>query len=254
MNIPTLIVEDNPQAARELSQMLSAQAQITPLEIVSSLAEAREAISRMRPVLLFIDIELPDGNGIDFWDELRCSAGSFMHAIFYTAFDHYAIRALRSGGHDYLLKPVSQDDVTAALSRFYASCTGRFLASQNSLGGGIPENEQSMDIMVLDSLGHRIAIKPSDICYFSYVSNRKIWEVFCMDGKNYTLRHGINAPRLLQISPKFVQTHKSYIVNTSYITRIENTRIVLCHPYENAEDVQVTKLYRNDLLEHFYQL
>lgn len=251
MNIPTLIVEDNPQAAAALAEMLEKQKQLAPVQVAHSLAEARDAICTLRPVLLFLDIELPDGNGIDFWEEMRNTYAGFLHVVFYTAFDQYVLRVLRAGGHDYLLKPVSQEEVVAALSRFYTSCTEHYLSVQNAGGGSAARGEQPQDILVLDNLGNRVAIKPAEICFFRYVSPRKLWEVFCMDGSSYTLRHGAKAPLLLQISPNFVQTHKSYIVNTSCITRIEGSHIFLTHPYENFDEVQVSKLYRNELLERF---
>lgn len=113
--IRTMIVDDEEHARETLALKL---ARYCPeLELVASLATAAEAVSAIRqrePDLLFLDIEMPDGSGFRVLDSL---ARADLRVIFVTAFQEYAIRALRHGAVDYLLKPVDPLELQAAVAR-----------------------------------------------------------------------------------------------------------------------------------------
>lgn len=252
MKIKALIIEDNPQAALVLEELCAAHPDVDIVGTVGSLEEGRELFYCQRPNLLFLDIELPDGSGIDFWNEVRSQVSWHTHVVFYTAFDHYVIDALRSQAHDFLLKPVLADDFNDMLSRYYRKCTELLLTDAPRISGDA-ENGKA-PLMVVDNKNNRIVIQPESIALFHYISDRKLWETVCVDGESYIMRHGLNADRILDLSGNFVQVHKSYIVNIKFMARFEDNHIVFRPPFENIKDVTVSKLHRHALFEHFCML
>ena len=110
------IIEDEPPAQRRLEKLLAAtrpEAQVVfSCDTVSGARIALE--SREHPDLIFSDIELADGNCFDLWStvEVHCPI------IFTTAYDQYAVRAFEVNSVDYLLKPVEEARLAAALDKF----------------------------------------------------------------------------------------------------------------------------------------
>jgi DNA-binding LytR/AlgR family response regulator len=121
----TLIIEDEPFAADALANIIRA---VRPdADLVAVLGSVEEAVEWLRlhraPDLLFCDIHLSDGISFDIFRqvEVRCPV------IFTTAYNQYAIQAFQVNSVDYLLKPVKQENVAAAL-RKYDESKQRYLA------------------------------------------------------------------------------------------------------------------------------
>src|SRR5512145_2681385 len=114
-NLRIAIVEDERIAAVNLAQMIS---QIEPGAIVvAMLASVRQAIewfSQNQADLVFMDIELGDGQSFDIFAQVTIQAP----VIFTTAYEQYAIRAFKSNGIDYLLKPIDEKELKTAIGKF----------------------------------------------------------------------------------------------------------------------------------------
>ncbi|MCP5381342.1 MAG: response regulator transcription factor [Kordiimonadaceae bacterium] len=113
MNI--LIVEDEPRAANRLSDLLVKQVHnCTIVSIIQSVAEAVKWFKQHNmPDLILMDINLADGNCFSIFDLVQITAP----IIFCTAFDEFALKAFQTNGIAYLLKPVSENDLNAALDK-----------------------------------------------------------------------------------------------------------------------------------------
>jgi len=111
-----LIVEDEPFAQQELKRLLAAtQNDITVLDCIDSVEDTILWLrSNPLPDLIFLDIQLSDGLSFEIFrqENILCPV------IFTTAFDEYAIQAFKVNSIDYLLKPVKQADLSAALDKF----------------------------------------------------------------------------------------------------------------------------------------
>lgn len=115
MTRPTAIIaEDEAPQRRELRASLAA---LWPeLEILAECAdgtEALDAVQRCRPQIAFLDIRMPGVSGL----EVARVASESAHVVLVTAYDQYAVDAFESGAVDYLLKPVKQDRLAAAVAR-----------------------------------------------------------------------------------------------------------------------------------------
>ena len=109
----TLIVDDTRLARQELKTLLAGHADIELVGEADDLPSAREAVQRLAPDLLLLDIQLPSGTGFELLEQLD----PLPLVIFTTAYDQYAVRAFESNALDYLIKPVAPERLAAALDR-----------------------------------------------------------------------------------------------------------------------------------------
>jgi len=120
-----IIVDDESKAIISLKGMLDIFTEdIDVVATASSKAKAVELIAQSKPELVFLDIELQDGSGMDVLEHFPNR--NFL-VIFVTAYDQYAVQALRMKAFDYLLKPVDPDDLEKAVekAKTYDSTAGR---------------------------------------------------------------------------------------------------------------------------------
>jgi two-component system LytT family response regulator len=108
-----LIIDDENIARFNLIKKLRNFSEIDIVGEASGIASAIKAIEALKPDLLFLDIQLSDGNGFDLLDKIEYSG----KIIFVTAYDEYAFRAFEINAQDYLLKPVSVERLKNAIDR-----------------------------------------------------------------------------------------------------------------------------------------
>jgi len=109
-----LIIEDEKPAARRLNRMLSK----LELDVITMLHSVEEAINwfsnNEHPDLIFLDIQLSDGLSFEIFDVIDVKSA----IIFTTAYDEYALKAFKLNSIDYLLKPIDDEELEAAVSKF----------------------------------------------------------------------------------------------------------------------------------------
>ncbi len=112
-----LIVDDERIARHELVYLLSEHPEIETVGQATSVEEAVEQITRLRPELLFLDVQMPGTSGFELFDRINVEA----HVIFVTAYDEFALRAFEVNALDYLTKPVRPQRLSQAVDRFLRS-------------------------------------------------------------------------------------------------------------------------------------
>lgn len=115
MKIRTLIVEDEVNARKALTNMLSFYS--NDIEIIGQAASVKEALNLMKetpPDLLFLDVHLPDGTGFDLLKKIKKRD---FKLVFITAYNEYALKAIKLSTLDYLLKPVNPNELTLAIEK-----------------------------------------------------------------------------------------------------------------------------------------
>ncbi len=113
--IRTIIIEDEPVSREMLTLMLQRHtADIEIIDTCSNPTDGIESIAKHQPDLVFLDIQMPKMNGFDM---LKKISNINFEVIFTTAFDQYAINAIRTSALDYLLKPLDDEDLTAAIGK-----------------------------------------------------------------------------------------------------------------------------------------
>lgn len=115
MSVPlrVLVVDDARLARQELRTLLSALTWVSCVGEAEDVPAAREAIARLRPDVVLLDVQMPSGSGFDVLDGLD----AVPLVVFVTAYDAYAVQAFQANALDYLVKPVEAPRLLQALHR-----------------------------------------------------------------------------------------------------------------------------------------
>lgn len=241
------IVDDNQEAIEVLQRLLEKNYSVDIVGTACDAKSAAETIIQTEPDIIFIDIELPTMSGLEFCSLIRQDIKPETKVVFYTGHEKYMLDAIRHQAFDYLMKPPTEQDLGQIMTRYY----------ENKLAG-IPSvtsnTEQLPIILVVNAMNEHTTLRVSDIAYFRYNQERKIWEAICMDGTIYLLRHRTTADVILNYSGDFVQIHKRYIVNINQIKKIQESACILMEPMESVTELRISKNYRTQLMSAFYSL
>ena len=178
-----------------------------------SVHESMEMISRLKPDLILLDIELPDGTGFDI---LRNVEEKNFEVIFITAFDAYAIEAFKFSAVDYLLKPVLINDLKDSLIKVKERIQGKIFEKHWMNLAYNLEHKNTYE--------RRLAI--ATISGFMFVDVKDI--IRCESNSNYTQFHFANGKKLLSSrnlgfyegllpEEKFCRIHHSHLINIDFL-------------------------------------
>lgn len=250
------IVDDDPRAVERLTEMLAAY---SDLSIVSSAANAAGAIATIEqhhPDLLFLDIDLPDGNGLELLSAIN-EMDEPPYTVMYTAYyDKYASdgKLFHRGEHDYLLKPIDIRELDKTIQRFrYTTAAGSHISSIHPLPDTTSDTDTRIVVALTQVTAEMRVMHISDIGFFRYNSKRKLWEAITRDNTVVTLKKTTSATDILNLLPKFIQTHQSYIVNIDYVLLIGKSKVNLFAPFQDAE-VMVGRIYLKNLQNRLHFL
>jgi len=119
MTIRVVIADDEPPARRKLRRLLAVHADVAIAGEASTGTETADLLKSVRPDALFLDVQMPGLDGFEVLEALGDYAD--MQVIFVTAYNDYAVRAFEVNALDYLLKPVSEERLAAAMDRLRRS-------------------------------------------------------------------------------------------------------------------------------------
>lgn len=201
-----LIVDDERLARAELKRLLATHPQVAIVGEAANAAQALQQIGELKPDLLLLDVQMPDGSGFDVLSALE----SAPDVIFTTAFDHYALRAFDVNALDYLQKPIQPARLATALAR---------VAQRRGGEAGLPSSANAPAPVVPGKL----FIKDGDRCWFVAPHEIRLFE---SEG-NYTRVHfGQQRPLMLrslnqleqQLDPqRFFRASRRQIVNLDFV-------------------------------------
>ncbi|PSL45473.1 LytTR family two component transcriptional regulator [Chitinophaga niastensis] len=213
--IRTLIIDDEPAIRKDLEWLIKRYPDFIVLGSCGSIAEARVIIPNTEPELLLLDIELADGTGFELLQEFP---ERNFKVIFITAYNQHAIKAIKFGAYDYLLKPVDEDELTETLLRLKAAGPSNAKVQMEVTGSHLHNKKPG--------LHNRIVLRSHQ--YLQVVSFEEI--LYCQSDGSYTTFH-LSDKRKITVSrpikeyeellPEnwFIRIHQSYIVNHHFIDR-----------------------------------
>jgi two-component system LytT family response regulator len=212
--IRAMIVDDEEGARESLSNIL--EKYVDGVKIVAkadSIAMAMEKIKKYEPELVFLDIEMPFGSGFELLE--RMSPINF-DIIFVTAYDHYALKAIKFSALDYLLKPVDIDELKKAIGKHKKKNIEDTVESYQNL----IDNEQ------LEGDNKKLAIPDSSGIMFVRIRNI----IRCESDGNYTKIYLIGGKKILASKTLgeyenmlegdgFYRIHRSHLINLSHLKK-----------------------------------
>jgi two-component system, LytTR family, response regulator len=247
-----VIIDDDRAGIAHLRKSLSQVEEIKLEETAMSAETGREVILRVKPDLIFLDMEMPSMSGLDLLRGIRDQITWSVKIVFYTAYDKFLIEALRESAFDYLLKPYNEADFLKIVNRFLTSmekeepCTYSNQAIQELF------KQNPTHFLVPTAKGLR-PLKVSAIGLFEYHKASKHWHAI-LEGEEIALRRNTTGDDILALSKDFIQISPSQIINLSYLFFIEGNRCILSPPFDTARNLSVSRNKLKSLQERFHVL
>ena len=245
-----LIIDDDVKSVESLCEMLSDYPDFEIIGSAYSYGSAKTKIMELGPDFLFLDIELPDGNGLDLL-KVAHETNEDMYVVVFTGyFKDYAGQAFDKNESDYLLKPVSELELNKVIRRFRHE---KLVNNTHELK--VPDAILSKkDVFTATTYTNDLRVmRLADIGYFRYSMHRKVWEVALNDHSFIQLKRGTSANDILRYSTQFVQIHQSYIVNLSYLLIVGVSKCRLFPPFD-SEELPVGRTYSRNLRKMFQEI
>lgn len=209
-----LLIDDEKHCRDVLTLLLKRYCpHVQILANCASGAEGQTAIETLHPDLVFLDIEMPGMSGFDMLEACRYSK---FRVIFTTAFNEYAIKAIKHNALDYILKPVDKDELIRAVSK----------AEQELASQAPPRVDQLLTYLQTQRAGDRIALPTME--GLQIIHSEEIY--YCESDGGYT-RFALKNGQIILISKTlkeveevleskgFCRVHHSYLINLRYVQR-----------------------------------
>ena len=226
-----LVVDDEPEARELLKYMLQESDGVSVIGTAGDVDEALEVMKKEKPHLVLLDIQMPGKDGFQFIEQIQGS-GNEPGIIFVTAYEHYAIQAIRNSVFDYILKPVHQEELDGAILRFRTR--GRKV--QNLELQQLIETLRSngpVKIRLNTRAGYML-IDPSEVVYCEADGNYT--HIQLSNGARETTTQNLgNIDDLLEGST-FFRAGRSYLLNLKYLSRVDrkNSQCLLEYPGDSC--------------------
>jgi two-component system LytT family response regulator len=212
--ITAVIIDDEPNARILLREMLKlACPQVEVVAECADLPNGVKALRKLKPMLVFLDIEMPGHSGLelmDFFDEEEVG----FSIIFTTAYHEHAIQAFKLNAVDYLLKPMEISDLEEAIARYVKRQGASNLPQVRQLGQAQPAQRR----IAVPSGSTLKFIEPDQIIYLK--ADNTYTEIMLLDGSKLVVSRTLkNFEEALAEDKTFFRCHKSYIVNVAFVTQ-----------------------------------
>ena len=246
--IRAILIDDELNSLKNLRQKLEEFCK--PVQVVAMAQKPEEALFLIRhhkPDLLFLDIEMPKMSGFEILEEL----GDYeAEIIFITAYNQYAIDAIRISAFDYLVKPVAIDDLQKAVNRLMLSRAGKTRERLHVLKDGLGEPRSQDNKIAVPTNDGLEFVMISDIIRIESVSYYS--KLFLVSGQVTLVTRLLKDFEELLAPYRFFRVHNSHLVNLRYIrkfSRSEGGQVVM----ENGDVVDVSRRRREEFLKYLQQ-
>lgn len=214
------IVVDDEQASRTTLRNYLEQycPNVHVVAEAGNIGDAKVEIKKHGPHLVFLDVEMPFGNGFDLLESLETVD---FKVVFVTAFSHYALRAIQYSAAHYILKPVDIDELVAAVARV-ADESDTFTDSTQVLLANIKTSQKQKTKVVLPIINGFEVVEAEEV-------------IFCKAEENFT-RFRLESGREVMICRTlkyyqeilqpldFLRIHKSYLINLQHVKKYRKGR------------------------------
>lgn len=245
-----IIIDDEKAAIETLRRDLEVQADLEIKGTAGNGAKGKKLIMDIHPDLLFLDIELPDIQGIRLLSEIREHVLWDMKVVFYTAYDKYLLQALRESAFDYLLKPYDIEELNLIIERYrktMASSAQPLPSFASAVGTLMP----GRDLFMISTVTGFRFLRLEEIGYFEYLKDKRLWQVELFNQTKLCLKKNTTAGDIIGYSDAFVQISQSAIININYLAMIKSKQCLLYPPFSDKEDLIISRGFLKELQEHF---
>lgn len=226
MAVTCYIIDDEPLAIKLLEGYVKKTPFLELLGSSSNPVKALEDVIRDAPELIFLDIQMPELNGLEF----SRMVGGRSKIIFTTAFDKYAVESYRLNALDYLLKPIPYSDFLNAAEK------------------ALKDKEKTAEAMPVESIFVKsdYKLKKVEIKDILYIEGLKDYVKIHLEGIAEPVTSLMSLKYMEEMLPsdKFMRVHRSFIVNIGKVKIIERNRIVFGKEY-----IPISDSIKNDFIQ-----
>ncbi|MBQ6548516.1 MAG: response regulator transcription factor [Prevotella sp.] len=237
MALTCIIVDDEPLAVKLLESFVAKTPDLELLGSFTDSVEAINAIKQQKPQLLFLDIQMPDLNGM----ELAHMLPEGTRVIFTTAFKEYAFESYEVSALDFLLKPIRYNKFIAAVEKAREWFGLRGEKTQEAEQSPAPQmstpNGNNSLFLKVDGEYRQVALDK-----ILYVSGMKDYVMFYLEGERKPLITHLTMKAVEDMLPtsQFMRVHRSYIVALNKIRSVDRNDCI----YIGDEIIRVTEAFR----------
>ena len=227
MPLSCIIVDDEPLAVKLLESFVTKTPDLCLLGSFTDSVEAINAVKEQRPNLLFLDIQMPDLNGM----ELAHMLPEGTKVIFTTAFKEYAFESYEVSALDFLLKPIRYNKFLAAIDK-----AKTFYAPRERV-------ENTTIFLKVDGEYRQVALDK-----ILYVSGMKDYVMFYLEGERKALITHLTMKAVEEMLPaqQFMRVHRSYIVALDKIRSVDRNDCI----YIGDEIIRVTDAFKETFQQY----
>jgi two-component system LytT family response regulator len=210
-----VIIDDEAHARDTIRTIVESQVKnISVIGEAENVLNAIKVIDKTKPDIIFLDINLPDGNSFDI---LKKISNKNFKVIFITAYQEYAIQAIKFSAFDYLLKPINPSELIQAVNKALLEHS-----TPNDLETKL--NAFFTNINQLSPSPKKIVIKTADRVHVVDIRNiircesdNSYCTVFLNNGKKIIVSKNLKSYEEILTPQGFIRVHQSHLVNCNYI-------------------------------------
>lgn len=250
LTLNTLIVDDEEFARSSLYFLLQENCEnINITGIAKSVHEARILLAEHKIDLIFLDIAMPGENGFELIPSAQLNNS---HVVFTTAYDQYALRAIKANALDYLLKPIDIDELKDTVSKATKYISLERLSGQqkterlSNLANHLSDRTEIQKLSLPNGQGGYTIVELKDIIYVVADSN---YSVFYLAGKDkITVSKVLKDYEEILPENQFVRVHKSTIINLNFLKEY-NSKNGLEAVLKNGAKIAVSRRRASEFAE-----
>lgn len=214
-----VIIDDEKNGRDIVKQYLSFYCDdIDVIGEANSVESGFELLSKQTPDIVFLDIQMQDGTGFNLLEKLPQRN---FKVIFVTAYDQFALKAIKFSASDYILKPVEPDEFVEAVERVKSELANQNQAKDDRIDAllSISKKNDFTKIGLPTSEGIQF-VKVDDIVRCE--ADGPYTQVFLSTGERVMVSKNLKIYEDLFANSNFIRVHKSHLINTSYIDKYMN--------------------------------
>jgi len=241
--LKVLLIDDEERATDALRLMIEKTIpEIQQVMVCNDPRKAADFIHTYQPALVFLDIQMPHVNGFQVLEKLP---NKNFKIIFTTAYNEYAIQAIRFSAFDYLLKPIDIEELQGAVHRFLQSNDD--YKQQYELLKNIMHNIQAPSAdefrLALPTKEGVHFLNPTEIIRCEAVGNYT--KFYTTGNKTYVISKTLGEYDVLLSPHHFIRTHKSHLVNKKYISFIDHDGFAVL---KDSSKVEVSRRRKEEVM------
>ncbi len=217
--IKAIVIDDEINSRELLHNMLTNHCEnVEVLGMAKDVSSGIEIILQKNPQLVFLDIEMPGGNGFDILNALE---DINFKVVFVTGYDQYAIKAIKYAALDYILKPVDLDELKSAVEK----ANSEILNQENKirfLQENYNDSSRKLDQIIISTHNNHNIINLDDIVYLEAMDGYSI--VFVEPDIKHISSHPLSYYEELLPINQFFRIHKSHLINCNKVTGFDAGR------------------------------